>query len=173
MDVILTFIGQVLTTVSLPEWAVVVIVLVSAGGAFYVGVMKGKLLPEPVVNLIAKMQRHFVSYESVEQRVDYYLRKFHLSAEFAGWLTKTLTTLFTSVPPLMVASKEQVVDVLASSFVRESVAKQREVVPSLQGMDVKSASFLVQRIMAALLMLPQVWALILKVRETIQNGGES
>jgi len=167
VDVVLGLLNQAI----LPDWVLLTAILIISGGAFYVGVLKGKWLPTPVTQLIAKMQKHFVSYESVAPRVEAIVDKFHLNVPFAGWLTKTVTHLLTSVPQLMDAPEEQLASVAASAFVSLPTKKQAQVVPALAGFDLDSLSFVVKRVMTVILMLPQVVELIRRIKLAINNGG--
>jgi hypothetical protein len=172
MDSIVAIIIGLLEQVALPDWVVLTLILVISGIAFYVGVLKGKLLPAPVTALIAKMQKHFVTYESVEPRIKVAVEKFRLTPEFAGWLTKTLTNILVSVPALQDEPLNHVADVMSKAFITLPEKEQKRILPALQGVDAGNVSFVIQQILSAILLLPQIIEMVKGVIRTVQDGAD-
>jgi hypothetical protein len=167
MDMVVTFVLGLLRQVVLPDWLVLVIALVVSGVAFYIGVLKGKWIPTPFYSIVTSMQKEFVSYDQIGPRIEATLKRFKLTSEFAGWLSKNLTSVILSVPALGDAPQQQIVDVTAKMFTSLPDAKRKDLVPALQG---QTPAFVIDRIISVILMLPSVWDLIRKLIAAAKDG---
>jgi hypothetical protein len=154
---------------TIPGWLFAVIALLATAGAILMLTKWRSVIPDPVRDIISRMQKDFVGYQRLDTIVSDSLAGMkNVPLIFRDWAKTTVLRLVRSVPQLEDAPDEQFADILASSFAKLPATKQQALLPAVDS--IPQQKFSVEKFIKALVLmagfLPTLRDILKKVKQS-------